>query len=104
MTMRISRTHLMLLLAVATLTACEKNAVGVLDDPAAGHGANLKFFNFSVGSPAVNFYVNDKKVSAISATGCYLLDDTNRQQCLSGGLESTSGVAYGSAGNGANAW
>ncbi|MGH7469785.1 MAG: hypothetical protein ACRENP_17690, partial [Longimicrobiales bacterium] len=104
MNMRISRSIPMLLVAVATLSACEKNAVGVLDDPAAGNGANVKFFNFSVGSPQVNFYVNDKKVTAISATGCYLLDDTNRQQCLSGGLESASGVAYGSAGNGASAW
>ena len=104
MIMRNSRSILMLLLAAATLTACEKNAVGLLDDPAAGNGANVKFFNFSVNSPQVNFYVNDKKVTAISATGCYLLVDTNQQQCLSGGLESTSGVAYGSAGNGANAW
>ncbi len=102
--MRTSRPILMLLLAGVTLTACEKNAVGLLDDPAAGNGANVKFFNFSVGSPQVNFFVNDKKVTAISATGCYLLDDTNRQQCLSGGLESATGVAYGSAGHGANAW
>lgn len=94
----------MLLVAMATVTACEKNAVGLLDDPEAGSGANVKFFNFSVGSPQVNFYVNDKKVTAISATACYLLDDTNRQACLSSGLESTSGVAYGSAGNGTSAW
>lgn len=104
MIMRTSRSILMLLLAVATLTACEKNAVGLIDDPAAGNGANLKFFNFSVGSPPVNFYVNDQKVTAISTTGCAVLDDANREQCLSSGLESVSGVAYGSAGNGANAW
>jgi hypothetical protein len=104
MIMRTSRSFLMLLLAVTTLTACEKNAVGLLDDPAAGNGANVKFFNFSVGSPSVNFYVNDKKVTAISATGCYLLDDANRQQCLTTGAESTSGVAYGSAGHSGSAW
>ena len=92
----------MLLVAVATVTACEKNAVQVLDDPEFGNGANVKFFNFSVGSPAVNFYVNDRKTTAVSATGCALLDDTNRQQCLSTGLESTTGVAYGAGGNGAN--
>jgi hypothetical protein len=102
--MRTSRPILMLLLAVATLTACEKNAVGLLDDPEAGNGANVKFFNFAVGSPQVIFYVNEKKVTGISATGCYLLDDTNRQQCLTSGAESTSGVAYGSAGNGTAAW
>ena len=102
--MRTSRSYLTLLLAAVTLSACEKTAVGVIDDPAAGNGANVKFFNFSVGSPQVNFFVNDKKVTAISATGCYLLDDTNRTQCLAGGIESTTGVAYGSAGNGASAW
>jgi hypothetical protein len=102
--MRTSRSILLLLLSVVTLTACEKTAVGVIDDPDAGNGANVKFFNFSVGSPQVNFYVNDKKVTAISATGCYLLDETNREQCLSSGRESTSGVAYGSAGNGTSAW
>jgi predicted small secreted protein len=102
--MKTTRSILMLVVAVATLTACEKTAVGVIDDPAAGHGANVKFFNFSVGSPQVNFFVNDKKVTAISATGCYLLDDTNRQQCLSAGSEATTGVAYGSAGNGTSAW
>jgi hypothetical protein len=94
----------MLLVAVATVTACEKTAVGVIDDPAAGNGANVKFFNFSVGSPVVNFYVNDKKATAVSATGCYLLDDNNRQQCLSTGLESTNGVAYGAGGNGPNVY
>jgi hypothetical protein len=94
----------MLLLAVATATACEKNAVGLIDDPDAGNGANVKFFNFAVGSPSVNFYVNDKKVTAISATACYLLDDANRQQCLTSGAESTSGVAYGSAGHSGSAW
>lgn len=94
----------MLLAAVAAMSACEKNAVQVLDDPDAGKGANVKFFNFAVGSPAVNFYVGDKKVTAVSATGCYLLTDTNREACLSSGIESTAGVAYGSSGNGGNGW
>jgi hypothetical protein len=94
----------MLLAVAAASTACEKNAVGILDDPAAGNGANVKFFNFAVGSPSVNFFVNNEKVTAISATGCYLLDDTNRDLCLSTGSESTAGVGYGSAGNGPNAY
>lgn len=93
----------MLLLAVAAATACEKNDVQLIAEPQVG-GANVKFFNFAVGSPAVNFYINDAKVTAVSATGCYLLDDANRAECLASGRESTSGVAYGGAGNGANAW
>lgn len=101
--MKVSTPLLMILLATAT-SACEKNAVQVLDDPNAGNGANVKFFNFAVGSPAVNFYAADKKVTAVSAVGCYLLDDANREACLSTGIESTAGVAYGGAGNGASAW
>lgn len=95
---------LLLLAAVATAAACEKNAVQILDDPDAGNGANVKFFNFAVGSPQVNFYVNDQKVTAISTTACFILDDTNRDACLSAGREATTGVAYGSAGNGPNAY
>jgi hypothetical protein len=102
--MKRAQSILILLLAGPMMAACEKNAVGTLDDPELGTGANVKFFNFSVGSPSVNFYVNDKKVTAVSATACALLDDTNRQACLSTGLESTVGVAYGSAGNGTSAW
>jgi hypothetical protein len=48
--------------------------------------------------------VNNQKVTAISTTGCFILDDANRAECLSSGRESTTGVAYGGAGNGGNAW
>jgi len=101
--MNISRFIPMLLLAGITATACDKNSLPEISGPPTG-GSAVKFFNFSVGSPNVNFYVNDNKVTAVSTTACYLLDDTNRQQCLSTGIESTSGVGYGSSGNGVNAW
>ena len=72
----------MLLCAVA-LTACEKNAVQ--DITGSLPGARVKFFNFGVSAPSVNFYANDTKVTAItSATG----------------VESTNGVASGSVGSG----
>lgn len=93
----------MLLVAVAATAACDKNAVQLIAGPQTG-GANIKFFNFAVGSPAVNFYINDTKYTAVAATGCYILTDANRQQCTTAGIESTSGVAYGGAGNGANGW
>ncbi len=101
--MKTSRMILMLLLAGTATAACDKNTLPVISGPQTG-GANVKFFNFSVGSPSVNFYINNKKATAVSATGCYLLTDANRAQCLSTGIESNSGVAYGSAGNGTNAW
>lgn len=93
----------MLLGAAIATVACEKNKLPEIAGPQTG-GASVKFFNFSVGAPNVNFYVNNNKVTAVSTTACYLLSDANRQQCLSTGIESTTGVAYGSAGNGTNAW
>ncbi len=71
------------LLCAATLTGCEKNAVQQITGTLPT--ARVKFFNFGVGAPGVNFYANDVKMTAIvSATGA----------------ESVLGVAYGSAGGG----
>ena len=69
------------LLGTAVLASCDKNAVQVIptEPPLA---SRIKFFNFGVGAPAVNFYANETKMTAI----------------LSGtGAESNNGVAYGSA-------
>jgi hypothetical protein len=92
-----------LAVTAALSSACDKNAVQLIAGPLEG-GANVKFFNFAVGSPRVNFYVNDQKITAISATGCSILDDTNREQCLTTGREDTVGVAYGAAGHGVSGW
>lgn len=76
-------TTMALLAGALALGGCEKNAVQDITAPTTG--GRVKFFNFGINAPAVNFYANDAKVTAItSATG----------------VESTSGVAYGSAGNG----
>jgi hypothetical protein len=59
---------LALLLCAGALAACEKNAVQDLTGPLPS--ARIKFYNFSVGSPGVNFFANDTKMTAIaSATG-----------------------------------
>jgi hypothetical protein len=72
----------MLLCAVA-LTACEKNAVQ--DITGSLPGARIKFFNFGTNAPAVNFYANDSKITAItSATG----------------VEAVTGVSSGGVGSG----
>jgi hypothetical protein len=76
------RAFAVLLCAVA-LTACEKNAVQVIAGPAPS--ARVKFFNFGVNAPQVNFYANTTKMTAISSTT---------------GAESTVGVAYGAVGSG----
>lgn len=71
------------LLCAAVLSACEKNAVQ--DITAAPAASRIKFFNFGVNAPSVNFYANDSKMTAItSATG----------------TESPLGTGYGSVGAG----
>ncbi len=72
-----------LLLGALVLGACEKN--GVQELTATQPQARIRFFNFGVNAPSVNFYANAQKMTAInSATG----------------TESTLGVAYGGVGAG----
>ncbi|MEP6762898.1 MAG: DUF4397 domain-containing protein [Gemmatimonadaceae bacterium] len=72
-----------LILSAFALTACEKNGVQELTGsvPVAG----IKFFNFGVNAPSVNFYANDAKVTAVLS----LL-----------GSELNTGTAYGGVGSG----
>lgn len=71
------------LLCAAALSSCEKN--GVQDITGVPPVASIKFFNFGVNAPGVNFYANDRKMTAI----------------LSGtGTESNLGTAYGGVGGG----
>lgn len=80
--MTIHRT-LALLLCAALLTGCDDTAVQDISGPLAT--ARVKFFNFGVNAPGVNFYANDTKMTAISSTT---------------GSESTVGVNYGGVGAG----
>ena len=79
--MHMNRLRIIAALFCAALLGCDKNAVQdlLVSPPAA---AQVKFFNFGVGAPNVNFYANDTKVTAISSTV---------------GSESTIGTAYGAA-------
>lgn len=72
-----------LVCATAVLGACEKNAVQDITGPLPA--ARVKFFNFGLNAPSVNFYANNTKMTAVNSTS---------------GTESTSGVAYGSVGAG----
>jgi hypothetical protein len=72
------------LLCAAALASCDKNAVQpVVFDPLVG--ARIKFFNFGVNAPGVNFYADGTKITAVVS---------------STGSEATTGVAYGGVGNG----
>lgn len=81
------------LLALVALASCDK--VGPRDITAAAPGARIKFFNFSVNGPGVNFYANDQKLTAIaSATGAESTTGTTYTGVGSGGYY--SGVTPGS--------
>lgn len=69
---------LAVLLCAAALGACEENAVQDITGPVPS--ARIKFFNFGVNAPQVNFYANDTKMTAAASTT---------------GTESNFGVAYG---------
>jgi hypothetical protein len=69
-----------LLLGFVALTGCDKDAVQISSITAPATGARVKFFNFGINAPQVNFYANNSKVTAISSTTT---------------TESTVGVAYG---------
>ncbi len=75
---------LALALAGALFAACDKNTVQELPfEPLLS--TRVKFFNFGVNAPQVNFYADQQKMTAVqSGTGS----------------EATTGVAYGSVGNG----
>lgn len=80
-----TRTSIVALLCMAAMAAgCDKNAVRDITEPSPGE-ARIKFFNFGVNSPGVNFYANTQKMTAITSGT---------------GVESTTGVNYGSAGAG----
>lgn len=74
---------LAVLLCAVLLAACnyEKNAVQDITAP--DPGSRIRFFNFGVNAPGVNFYANDTKVTAVGSTS---------------GTESTTGTGYGGVG------
>jgi hypothetical protein len=81
------KTHRILaaLLCAGTLAGCGKEVDPIAPVRGPAPSARIKFFNFSVGSPGVNFYGNDTKMTAISS---------------STGTESTTGTTYSNAGAG----
>lgn len=85
-----------LLVGAALLSSCGKEALQVITGPAAASG--IKFFNFGVGSPAVNFYANETKATAILSTNC--ATPPLSEACTTTGVEATTGVAYGGVGAG----
>lgn len=89
------------LIAAAVIAACgEKNAAQNISAPTAGSA--VKFFNFGVNAPAVNFYADTQKVSAAAPTTTTVCNNgvtgtTTDSVCLTTGRESTNGTGYGAS-------
>lgn len=84
------------LVAAVVVAACgEKNAAQHISAPTAGSA--VKFFNFGVNAPAVNFYADTQKISAVSSATCSsgVNGKTTDTLCLSKGQEATGGTGYG---------
>ena len=87
------------LLAAAALAACGEDGIQELAAPAPV--ARVKFFNFGVNTPGVNFYANDTKVTAVSSTSIRPLPAPPADSlCQSVGVETATGVAQGGAASG----
>ena len=80
--------------ALTALSACDYEKTAVQDIAGPEPGARILFFNFGLNAPGVNFYANDRKMTAISAVTCVVLPPTN-PNCLTTGVESTTGTAFG---------
>lgn len=74
---------LALLLGAAALSSCEENAVQ--DITGSLPASQIRFFNFGVNAPGVNFYADNTKMTAIGSATT---------------TESTTGVVYGGVGSG----
>lgn len=72
------------LLFAGLLSSCGKDSVPDLTGPFAN--SRIRFFNFGVNAPGVNFYANTTKMTAIFPT--------------TPGVESTNGIAYSQVGAG----
>src|SRR5437667_7098161 len=76
-------TSIAALVFAGLLSACGKKEVQDITGPFPN--SRVRFFNFGVNAPGVNFYANDTKMTAVQSTT---------------GTESTTGIAYGGVGAG----
>lgn len=92
-------TSLIALFGAAALVACgekaERNIAAPVIEP-----SNIRFFNFSVNSPTVQFFANDKQVTATNTANCNGAKNppvtATDSTCLLTGIQTATGISYGS--------
>ena len=84
-------------LGAAALMACGDKAEKNIAAPVPTTSA-VRFFNFSVGSPTVQFFANDQQVTATNTASCNGAKNppvtASDSTCLAIGIQSATGVAY----------
>lgn len=92
---------LALVACAALLSSCklfDKTAVQDITDPSDAATTRVKFHNFAPSSVGVNFYANDKKVTAISSTRCSPTPAAaDVEACRTTGFELATGTTYSNA-------
>lgn len=86
------------LLCAAVLAACNYDKDAVQDITAPDPGSRIRFFNFGVNAPGVNFYANDSKITGISSAACSIPPASEAEPCTTTGIEATTGTGYGGVG------
>lgn len=92
-------TSLIALFGAAALVACGEKAERDITGPVTAASA-VRFFNFSVDAPSVQFFANDQQVTATLTAGCQKAQNppvtATDSTCLEIGIQSATGVTYGS--------
>lgn len=86
------------LLCAAALASCDYEKNAIQDITGTAPASSIRFFNFGVNAPSVNFYANETKMTAITTGSC--TTPPLSEACTTTGSESTNGVAYGGVGSG----
>lgn len=93
-------TSFVALLGVAALVACGEKAEKNIAGPVPSSSA-IRFFNFSVGAPTVQFFANDQEVTATNTGSCNGAKNppvtSTDSTCLQIGIQSATGIAFPSA-------
>jgi len=90
-------TSLIALFGIAALAACGEKAERDITAPVT-EPSGIRFFNFSVNSPTVQFFANDKQVTATNTANCNLAKNppvtATDSACVLAGIQTATGVAY----------
>ena len=82
------------LLAVAALASCDYEKNAVQDITGTLPTAAIRFFNFGINAPAVNFYADGTKLTAISSSACSTVPPSDTSTRLTESLEKGASVSW----------